>query len=86
MGINEAVEVIERFLLEYRDPKVWNPREIRVLPSGDERNHIKVWLNFGPGVTGDELADLERQVMEPLIDAHPRLSAFILEIRSESLP
>ena len=48
MDINDAVGAVEKFLTQYsKDHEDWNPTEIRVLPSGDERDAIKVWLNFG---------------------------------------
>lgn len=85
MNINRAVELIEEFLTEYRDPQGWNPREMRVLPSGDFPDNIKIWLNFGPGVTEDELEELKKAPLEELHKRHPELEAFTLEVRIESM-
>ncbi len=85
IDVNRAVEIVETFLSEYRDPQRWNPRETRVLPSGDYPKNIKIWFNFGPGVTEDELEELKNEPLGALRKEHPELEGFTLEIRVDSI-
>lgn len=82
MDINEAVTAVEDFLLKYRDEHDdWNPEDIRVRPSGDSADAIKVWFGFA----GNEQADLEQlkqRAIAALEAAHPDLG-FKLQVRAE---
>jgi hypothetical protein len=85
MDINEAVGAVEKFLTKYNeDNDDWNPTEIRVLPSGDENESIKIWLNFGPDADGDVEA-LRMRAIDALKESHPDLEEhFTLEIRADA--
>jgi len=85
MDINEAVGAIEAFLTKYNeDHDDWNPIEIRVLPSGDENEAIKIWLNFGPDA-GDQVEALRMRAIDALRETHPDLEKdFSLEVRADA--
>lgn len=84
MDINQAVEVIQAYLEKY---KVAHPRrapvEAKVNPSGDEKDAIKVWLNFGADAEEKELPALERELQEALLVEHPELKGVTLRVRSQ---
>ncbi len=82
MDINQAVTVIEQFLAQYRGAH--KPVESKVNPSGDERDAIKVWLNFGPHATEKELPALEKELQDALLAAHPELAGITLRVRSQA--
>lgn len=85
MDINQAVGIVEAFLANYdNEHEDWNPTEIRVLPSGDENEVIKIWLNFGPDAE-DRVEPLRMRVIDALREAHPELDeAFTLEVRADA--
>jgi hypothetical protein len=87
MDINEAVAAVEKFLTKYNeDNDDWNPTEIRVLPSGDEKDAIKVWLNFGPDVAEADVDALKTRCSEALAEAHPDIDkAFTVEVRGDAM-
>jgi len=87
MDINEAANQIEQFFEEFRDGHAdWNPTEIRVLPSGDDMNAIKVFFNFGPDVDDADIAPLRDRAMSALEKARPDLAdAYELEVRADAM-
>lgn len=83
MTMDEALQAIEAFLLRYKeDHDDWNPSEIRVLPSGDEQDHIKIWFNFPDGTANVD--GLKDAAVEALTAAHPEVSEFQLEVRADT--
>ena len=80
--MEEALKTVEDFLAEYQANNDWNPVEIRVLPSGDEQDHIKIWFNFGDGVT--DVEPLKQVVIDAMKAAHPELGEFQLEVRADA--
>ncbi|MBI5481489.1 MAG: hypothetical protein HY906_21710 [Deltaproteobacteria bacterium] len=85
MDINRAVAVIEVFLDKYRGSHPgWAPVETRVNPSGDDKNAVKLWLNFGPDVAEDKLPALEQEFQDALLEAHPEVKGLTLAIRSQA--
>ena len=82
MEINEAVQVVEDFLLKLREEQAdWSPEEIRVRPSGDDQATIKIWLGF-PGSTKTPMESLKQQAVDAVKAAHPDLE-YKLEVRAE---
>jgi len=82
MTMEDALKAIEDFLAEYQANHDWNPVETKVLPSGDEADHIKIWFNFGEGAT--DVDSLKNQPIEALKAAHPELSEFTIEVRADA--
>ena len=87
MDINEAVTTVDKFLREYNEANdEWNPIEIRVLPSGDENDEIKVWFNFGSEVVEAELEALKGKAEAALTEAHAEvMKAFTVEVRADAI-
>ncbi len=84
MDINKAVTVIESYLEKYKEVHPGRaPVEAKVNTSGDEKDAIKVWLNFGPKAAEKELPSLEKELRESLLMAHPELQGFTLRMRSQ---
>ncbi len=80
MTMEEAVETVEAFLEGFKSD-VWNPSEIRVHPSGDDKDAIKVFLVFAG--TDDESADeLKQSASDALQQAHPELGDLHIEFRA----
>jgi hypothetical protein len=85
MDINKAVELVEAFIAQYRQAHAGEaPVEAKVNPSGDEKDAIKVWLNFGPSVAEGKLAELEQTLRAALVAAHPELQGITLAVRSQA--
>ena len=54
MTINDAVEAIDQFLERYTGRGGLRPVERRVLPSAEDNDVVKVWVDLGPpGVSAD---------------------------------
>ncbi len=85
MDINQACTDIQAFLEQYRDQHAdWAPTEIRVLPSGDEMDTIKIWINFGDKARGD-LDALAGRAVDALKQAHPAIaSAYAFNVRGDA--
>ena len=84
MDINTAVSVIQTYLENYREVRPERaPVESKVNPSGDVKDAVKVWLNFGPKAAEKELPTLEQELRGALLMAHPELKDFTLEVRSQ---
>ena len=80
--MEEALKTIEDFLASYKANNDWDPAEIRVLPSGDAADHIKIWFNFGEGVSDVEA--LKQAPIDAMTAAHPELGEFQLEVRADA--
>lgn len=55
MTINDAVEAVDKFLERYPGSGGLRPVERRVLPSAEETDVIKVWIDLGPAGAGADL-------------------------------
>jgi hypothetical protein len=55
MTINDAVEAVDKFLERYTGSGGLRPVERRVLPSSEDADVIKVWIDLGPAGTGADL-------------------------------
>ena len=89
MDIYEAIQKIERFLETYPeehggDPAPWRPVEVKLLPSGDENDTIKVWFNFGAEVSEPHVKTLLDQFEEAAHRDIPALRDFTLHIRGDA--
>lgn len=84
MDINAAVETIEAFLASYEsDHDDWSTTEIRVLPSGDDRDAIKITINFGPDADEGAIEGLKDRAVAALEGAHADIAgAFRLDVRA----
>ena len=85
MDINKAAEMLQTALETLRDDSdTWNPSEIRVLPSGDDMDHIKIWLNF-PDQDDDSLATFKKTARAELSKRHAEIvDAYEIEIRADA--
>lgn len=85
MGINEAVEAIEKFLLTY-DGGRGKPNAVQVRPSGDAIDEIKIWIDLGISGRFLHAEDYERDCAAAIRKALPQVSAFKLDVRAEADP
>jgi hypothetical protein len=85
MGINEAAAAIEKFLLTY-DGGTGKPVDVRVHPSGDDVNTIKVWVDLGPAKPTLDPDAWEHACAAAIREAIPDAAPFQLEVRAEADP
>jgi hypothetical protein len=87
MDINQACTTVEAFLDEYRKQHAdWGATEIRVLPSGDEKDTIKVWINFGAEHDGEDLGARADRAIAALKAAHADIAgAFQISVRADAM-
>ena len=85
MGINEAAEAIEKFLLTY-DGGTGKPVGVQVRPSGDDIDTIKVWVDLGVPRRGVDPEAYERACAAAIREALPQVSPFKLDVRAEADP
>jgi hypothetical protein len=87
MDINQACTTVEAFLDGYRvDHADWGATEIRVLPSGDDKDAIKIWINFGAAHEGEDLGARADRAISALKAAHADIAgAFQLSVRSDAM-
>lgn len=85
MDINKSADTLQGALEKLRDDSdTWKPTEIRVLPSGDDMDHIKIWLNF-PDQSDDALEGFKQTALDELKKSHGGiLDEFELEIRADA--
>jgi hypothetical protein len=55
MTINDAVVAVDSFLERYSGPGGLRPVDRRVLPSAEDADIIKVWIDLGPAGTSADL-------------------------------
>lgn len=82
MGINEAAEAIEKFLLTY-DGGSGKPVGVQAHPSGDDIDVIKVHVDLGSSTKGD-LHAWEKAAAAAVREALPDTQAYRLHIRAET--
>jgi hypothetical protein len=82
MDINQAAQKVEEFLASYAGHGGKTAKEIRVRPSGDDQNEIKVWVDLGGGVSNDACEAWAAQCQK---DAAATAAGFQLHVRAESL-
>ncbi len=80
MGINEAADAIDTFLRSY-DGGSGTPVDVRVHPSGDDLDVIKVWVDLGAKKLN--LDAWEKAAAAAIREALPQTQAFRLEVRAE---
>ena len=81
MDINQAAAEVERFVTTFASGGR-TPREVRVHPSGDDADHIKVWVDLGPGVD-DAACHAWAEACKG--GAGKLIGEFTIEVRAESL-
>lgn len=81
MDINRAVAAIDAFVKTFESSGA-KPVEVRVRPSGDDVNVIKVWVDLGTSKvdTGAWAKALEAAIKKSVTDA----SGFELAVRAEA--
>lgn len=82
MGINEASEAIEKFLLNY-DGGTGKPVSVRAHPSGDDIDVIKISVELPSGKKVDTHA-WEKAASAAIREALPDTQAFRLQVRAET--
>ncbi len=86
MDINQAAEAIDGFLHTYEGKGGRNAVEVRTRPSGDDMDHIKVWVNLGPAAQADDLhawcAAAEQAIRKAFGE---ELKAWKLEVRADAI-
>ena len=81
MDINDAVRTIETFFESFQSDEV-SFEEVRVRPSGDDMNAIKIWFDFGE--QDGNLEALKAKAIAALGEAHKDVvAAFELQVRAE---
>ena len=85
MGITEAVEAIEKFLLTY-DGGTGRPAAIHVRPSGDSIDEIKVTIELSLSKRKIDVHAYERDCAAAICQALPQTSSFKLHVRAEADP
>ena len=85
MDINDAVDAIDKCLKDYASANAdWSPTEIRVLPSSDDVDVIKVWLSFGDDVAEKDLPGLKQRAVAALGKALPAVAdSFEIKVRAD---
>jgi hypothetical protein len=81
MDINQATAEVEALVTAFQSSG-HAAREVRVRPSGDDADHIKVWADLGPGVD-DAACDAWAAACKAAIAS--TVGAFQVEVRAESL-
>jgi hypothetical protein len=89
MDIYDAIKKIGKLLEAYRGehgdaPAPWAPTEVKILPSGDENDTIKIWFNFGPDVQEEHVQPLLDQFEEAVIRDLPEVGSFSLHLRGDA--
>lgn len=82
MDINQAAAAVEEFVTGFADRAGKRAREVRVRPSGDDAQAIKVWADLGPGA--DDAA-CRAWAAELEAAAGTVAAGYTLEVRVESL-
>ncbi|MEZ4404198.1 MAG: hypothetical protein R3B06_29520 [Kofleriaceae bacterium] len=82
MEMNQAVAAVEALVAGFRGALAGPPREVRVRPSGDAPDHIKVWADLGPGVDAAACAAWAAACKEAVAVA---AAPWAVEVRAESL-
>ncbi len=86
MDINVASAAIEAFLAGHVGRGGRKAAEVRVHPSGDDMNAIKIWVNLDPAADGDDLhawcADAEAAIRKAL---PAEVSGLQLELRADAM-
>lgn len=82
MDINQAAVEVEGLVTTFADASGKKAREVRVHPSGDDFDHIKVWVDLGPGVDDHACASWAT-AFEQVVTA--AVTGYKIEVRAESL-
>jgi hypothetical protein len=82
MDINEAAVAVEGLVNGFADKAGKKAREVRVRPSGDDAQAIKVWVDLGPGVSETACATWATELKASIGKA---AAGYTLEVRVESL-
>ena len=85
MDINAAAEQVDTFLQGYTGKGGRRAVERRVLPSGDDPNRIKVWVNLGPAAENDDLEAWCAEADVAIRKALPATAPFELRIRADAM-
>jgi len=80
--INQVVRALEEFLAGYQGAGGTAAKEVRVRPSGDDYDVVKVWVDLGPGVDDEACVAWARQCER---DGAELATGFTLQVRAESL-
>ena len=83
MGINEAVEAIEKFLLTY-DGGAGTPVAVQVRPSGESVDEIKIRVDLGSGGRDVDTDSWERACAAAIHEALPAIASYRLHVRLEA--
>lgn len=86
MDINRASEAIDKFLQGYTGKGGRKPVEVRVHPSGDDMNAIKIWVNLGSAAEQDDMAAWCEDAEAAIRKAHPEaVGSYTLEMRADAM-
>jgi hypothetical protein len=84
MDINAAAEQVDTFLQSYVGKGGRRAVERRVLPSGDQPNLIKVWVNLGPG-SEEGLEEWCVECEAAIRKAIPGTGPFQMKVRADAM-
>ena len=86
MDINRAADAVDRFLEGYSGRGGRKAVERQVRPSGDDMNHIKVWVNLGTAAENDDLDAWCREAEAAVKKAlGSELDGWTLELRADAI-
>lgn len=83
MGINEAALAIETFLMTY-DGGTGRPTAVRVRPSGESIDEIKISIELAVSRRRIDTDAYERACAAAIRNALPQVSSFKLDVRAEA--
>ena len=85
MDANDAVALIERYVETYRAEHAdFLPREVTVLPSGDETDAVKLLVHFPEETPEREARKRGEALVKALRKAHPELAAIKVRLRADA--
>lgn len=87
MDINEASKVVESFLNAHFGDAAVRPLTLQVHPSGDDKDEIKIWMNFGEMAKDLDTDDIADTAIAALRAAHGDIAAaFRFHVRATIAP
>jgi hypothetical protein len=84
MPINDAVIAVDKFLESYSGPDGLRPVDRRVLPSAEDADVIKIWIDLGPAGTSADLDAWASACDAAIQAAVPAAASWKLKVKVEA--